>query len=320
MLHSDGHSNKTLFGIQNNAARYAWAGYHTFVFLSSLLGDTTILVASIKYKAIKLNKLLVIIMQHIAVCDILTCLSTVLFKTISLLNDGWVMGRWLCHVQAYFRDYITVVAAYLVCAMTTTKLLTLQYPLRARSLTSKSAHVGCTAVWVAIVSLPATMHFVNGSHVTFDFIVFDCHFNIFSSAWNWIMPTVVVLSFVVPTTLVVISTAYLIYVAYRIAVRGRETLKWQGLTTTILTATVYCMSVLPTAAGCIIGSRAGNLNSSFQLHFYRVAVSCQTLNTISNIYIYCLTVTSFRQFLWSQIRFMYSYRTNISLRPNQGPR
>ena len=162
--------------------------------------------------------------------------------------------------------------------------------------------------------------FVNGSHVTFDFIVFDCHFNIFSSAWNWIMPTVVVLSFVVPTTLVVISTAYLLYVAYRIAVRGRETLKWQGLTTTILTATVYCMSVLPNVAGCIIGSRAGNLNSSFQLHFNRVAVSCQTLNTISNIYIYCLTVPSFRQFLWSRIRFMYSSRTNISLRPNQGPR
>ena len=52
-------SNKTEYGIETAAQRYTWAGYYLFVILSSLIGDTTILVASIKFRAIKLHRVLV---------------------------------------------------------------------------------------------------------------------------------------------------------------------------------------------------------------------------------------------------------------------
>ena len=54
-------SNKTIYGI--DAARYTWAGYFLFVIISSLIGDTTILIASIRYKAFKLHKVTVTIIQ-----------------------------------------------------------------------------------------------------------------------------------------------------------------------------------------------------------------------------------------------------------------
>ena len=312
------YSNKTQYGIQNSAVRYAWAGYYIFVILSGLLGGTTILIASVKYKAINLHKSVVSIIQHIAVCDLLTCLSFYLFKTISLIADDWIFGKWMCYLQFYFRHYVTAVGAYLICAMTTTKLLILFYPLRAGSLTSKCAHIGCAVVWVCTISVPA-IFIIENSDISFDYRIFDCMYNFHSSKWQWCKPVLVMLFLIIPAITVVATTSCLVYMAYRIAKRDHETLKWQGLTATILTATVYCISVLPSIL-IAIASRSVSLSSSSELHFYRVAVTCLTLNTISNIYIYCLTVTSFRQFLWSRILFMYSSRTSISLRPNQGPR
>ena len=60
------YSNYTQFGIKDEAERYTYAGWLTFTVISSLLGDTIILIASIKYKAFKLNKIVVVFIQHIA--------------------------------------------------------------------------------------------------------------------------------------------------------------------------------------------------------------------------------------------------------------
>ena len=64
-------SNSTKFGIKNDTERYLWASWFVFVFLSSLLGDSLILIASIKYKAFNLHKMIVTFIQHIAVSDLL---------------------------------------------------------------------------------------------------------------------------------------------------------------------------------------------------------------------------------------------------------
>jgi hypothetical protein len=68
--------------------------------------------------------------------------------------------------------------------------------------------------------------------------------------------------------------------------------------TVILTALIYCISVIPytvylIAAPRVIESPPG----TFHVHYFRVAACCLLLNTISNFYIYCLTLKTFRQFL-----------------------
>ena len=65
-------SDQTSSLTENSTARYAWAGYYMFVLTSSFLGDPIILIAAIKYRALKIHKSVVIIIQHIAACDILT--------------------------------------------------------------------------------------------------------------------------------------------------------------------------------------------------------------------------------------------------------
>ena len=57
------------FGIHSETERGIWVTWTVIVVLSSLLGDSLILIGTIKYKAIKLNKILAVIMQHMAICE-----------------------------------------------------------------------------------------------------------------------------------------------------------------------------------------------------------------------------------------------------------
>ena len=93
-------TNFTHLKIENNTVRYLWAAYHIFVLLSSLIGDSLILYASIQKNSFKLNKFIVAIIQHIAVCDIGFAISSVLPIAISLLADSWVLGK------VYTCDYL----------------------------------------------------------------------------------------------------------------------------------------------------------------------------------------------------------------------
>ena len=76
-VHQLDYHNKTIYAIKNDASRYAWAGYFLFVLISSLVGDTTILIASLKYRAINLHKVIVVTIQHIALCDLMVTIVAV---------------------------------------------------------------------------------------------------------------------------------------------------------------------------------------------------------------------------------------------------
>jgi hypothetical protein len=99
---------------------------------------------------------------------------------------------------------------------------------------------------------------------------------------------------------VVASSVYLVMKAYQIKNRGGLTLKWQGLVTTILTATVYCISGVPYLIFSILVRFFPQI--AFNTQLINILLGSFSLNIISNFYIYCLTVTSFRQFLWSRVR------------------
>ena len=76
------YSNFTQFGIKNNVERYAYAGWQIFVVICSLLGDTTILVASIKYKAFRLNKIVVVLIEHVVASDLVQAVANLLPETL----------------------------------------------------------------------------------------------------------------------------------------------------------------------------------------------------------------------------------------------
>ena len=313
------YSNKTAYGIESKALRYTWAGYYLFVIASSVIGDTTILIASIKYKAFKLHRVIVVIIQHIAFCDLMVSVTYVLPNMVSVISDKWVPGNF-CYLLYYARYYSNMTSVFLICAMTTSKLLLLKYPFRFEITSSKKAHLICVACWLAAFILPVIFLLVNND-VSFSYRGYLCDYVFSSEIWHYLRPFLAVLFLFIPTCLVVSTTLCLLIEARKTVSRSRESLKWQGIVTTVLTATVFCLSLLPYFAyyvGESIVSVDETSKSLFYTTFYRVAISLTSLNTISNFYIYCLTVSSFRAFIRSKVQLSYQYITNVGSSTSHG--
>ena len=305
MWNNSDFSNSTLFGDHNKGGRYIWTVFITFALLSSLIGDTTILIASIKCKAFKLHKLIVVIIQHIAVADLMVSTTFLFPKVVSQIAGRWVFGRLQCNISPYQTYYATGLGIQLICAMTTSKVFILKFPLRCLSFSGGRAHVVCAVLWVLAANVPVSFLLVQKSDVFFDYRIYTCDYGFSADSWTWLKPLTFILFMVLPNVVVVTTTIYLLIFARSVAKRGRKSLKWQGITTTALTGTVYCVSTLPYAIfriGETIINTDSKAESFFHTHYLSLANDFLFLNTISNIYIYSLTVASFRRFIVSCIR------------------
>ena len=115
--------NFSLLGVETPVERYSWIGWVAFVLVTSLIGDTTILVASIKYNAFKLHDCVVVFIQHIAAGDLLVCLSCQFPHIIYLLEKHWVFGTSFCRVKAYVCPIGWIASSFFICLMSLFKLL-----------------------------------------------------------------------------------------------------------------------------------------------------------------------------------------------------
>ena len=302
-------SNSTLYSISSNTSRHIWAVFFIFVLLSSLVGDTTILISSIRYRAMRLHKVVVVIIQHIAVCDLLVSLfsTSVLPRAVTLIAGGWELGTPLCYVMVYNAYYFVPVGNLLICAMTASKLFILMFPFRASSLRVKYAHAVCAGIWASVLIIPATNLVSDHDDVVFNYRTCVCDWGYTSEAWYWLRPLFATIFVFLPSVFVVATTVALLVVARKIARRGQENLKWQGITTTVLVAVVYCVSVLPYSIYHFAASSVKDQSGFLHNDFSRIAESFLCLNTISNFYIYSLTVSSFRRFLWSRMQLLVHF-------------
>ena len=78
------YDNYTLYGIHSKTDRQLLSVYCSLVFLSSLIGDTLILVGSLCYRAIRLHRLLVVFIQYMAL------FALVMIVYLYLLTAGYL--------------------------------------------------------------------------------------------------------------------------------------------------------------------------------------------------------------------------------------
>ena len=306
-------SNGTNYGIKSDGLRYIWTAYHICVMVSSLVGNSIVLLATIKYNALKLHKLIVSIIQHIAVCDLILSVTAVLPKVLALLADGWIFGNVLCHVMAYSMYYFNAVALLLICTLSTSKLLILKFPVRFRTLMTGAGHKICTGIWVTVLTINTplmVLSAINGE-IIFDYRVYACKYGWYAEFWKWLRPAMVVLIIAVPNLIVVATIVpLLLYLlrAKRSAKNSGKTQRWRGIMTVFFTVTIYCISILPYVAYTFIRkTRAAFVmdpHGYFENQFSRIVASFIFLNTLCNFYIYWLTIPSFRRFLWSRIQII----------------
>ena len=293
-------NNKTLYGIQNGAERHFLIFYNTFIALTSIIGDTIILVGTIKYRAIKLHDIVVLIIQNLAICDLLLTVFRIIPQTAALIADDWVVGVFMGHAQNlvnYLAGYLTLT---LTCSLTTVKLLFVKYPLRTLTWSKNTGYKLCGTLWGLLIASWLPWLFVNMFHVRdtlyFSYRSYLSSYNYFSHLTPpWFTKYAVGFLFItiLPFLVVMVTSSLLLVLACRAASQQRKSVRWQGFWTVVLTAIVFCVSLLPwnvVYASFLVGP----LPSATML---RLTIFLTNLNVGANFFIYVLTEKSFKEFL-----------------------
>ena len=303
--------NITLYGITNDTERYSLFTWSLLVLLSSLSGDSIILLGTIKYGAIKQHNIIVAVIQHMAVCDLILAVFRVFPSSVSLITDQWEFGEGLCHNQNHVIFVCNGVTMLLTCAMSTFKLLILKYPLRAGNWTARTGHKICCALWVSFLmfytpTLIVILVYVRDT-IHFSYRGYDCDYDLSSRRVPTWFRSYGLVGFIAGTTLplaVLITTSVmLLVVARRAAGRLGGVLKWEGVVTVLITVVVFFVSYLPSGALIVAGVIAGVRYSSTTR---RAVLYLNYINIMSNFIVYALTVRSFRQFLKLKLSGMIS--------------
>ena len=112
---------------------------------------------------------------------------------------------------------------------------------------------------------------------------------------RYILISTSVMNFFLPVAMTALSVALLI-IAKKSASRFRDSLKWEGVATIDVTVVAYVFTNMPyNLESFHFSLKSLSLYQSPQM--FRFAVHLLTLNIMSNFFIYCLTIRSFREFL-----------------------
>ena len=301
------YSDGTLFELKSDALRFTWAVWYLFVVLSSVVGDTTILYASIKYRVFNLHIVIVTFIQHVAACDLVLAITWVLPNAVSTIvgGQGWSLGVVLNYARVYVCYYCYPVSTLLICALTTFKLFLLKYPLRSTVWSIKSAYKICGGIWLIGLYNPATFLIVDKDDLYYDFRVHTYDYGFSLDIWHLLAPISTFILLLIPNIVTVVATVVLIIKAVKGARQLRKNLRWRGVIMVIVSASVYTFSVLPLTIYSIIEPhmvKNPDQPGPFHVYFYAMAFTVLTLNVIANFFTYLFTVPRFRNFVISRIQ------------------
>ena len=287
--------------ITTNSERIALTLWGITVIVTSLLGDSIVLLATTRYRAIKLHRVLVTLLQHLAISNLLQTLFRVLPVTPTFTTDTWVMGTLLCHLEDHVGIVCLTVTIFLTCCLSTVKLLLVKFPLRVSVWSARVGHQICVGLWVlALVwyspGLVGKMVYIKET-LNFSYNEYQCNYDMNSTYLPESYRMYMIVSFPVISLLsymlLIVTSMLLLVVAKQASTRAGSALRWEGVVTVLLTVGVLLVSYLPLSVVVI----AWLLDINYSGTVWRFAASMQYLNIVANFFIYPISVESFREFL-----------------------
>ena len=294
--------------------------YLLIVLISSIVGDTIILIASTRFNALKLNKFILAIIHHISICDLITDISNVLPILAAVWTEDWIFKGILASVSAFFASWSYLLSTILVVILTCSKFLLVRFPRKTRNWSTKKAHMVCGLAWLAVLPTPMPL-ILDRSHQFVEHILqyhigFENDMDVmshYSRKAKWTVVLTGLSSFVLLTApfLVMIFSALTLKVLFgarQVSRRSRGSLRWQGIVTVVLTGAVFCVSMLPHCIYVLLMSLNISMKVPLHLpeHTGRRLQFLTFVNVAVNFFICCLTVKSFKTFLLEKIRLIRS--------------
>ena len=281
------------------------AAWSIFSIILSLLGNITVLVSSLCYRAIKLDKVSVVLIENIAVADLGDTLLVILPTTWSLLTDEKTvvhffthepLGKVMCYAVAHLQFLFPLASLFMICALNISKLICLVFPLRSHVRSKIPAYCVAGLAWSAY-GLRLLAVEMAGEKVVYGYWEkgFRCGVDITKKV-SWPDVILMVLFGGIPTIVLTSCIVLMVFYVSRVADVRRE-----AIVVNILVTVVFAVSVGPAVARVVwlgVGVSADLLPTCFNL--WVVGVFTNYIMSFANPFIYYFSCKSFQNFISRQ--------------------
>ena len=295
MLEESGDSHVT------DAERAFLIMWSIFTLTLCVPGNLLVLISSIKYQAIKLDKITVILMNNVAVGDIGYALFWVLPTIYSIATDKVLLDNFThgvsCKLLVQARYIFAAVSIFSMVSLNISKLTCLLFPFRSRLRTKRAGYKLVVFLWVlelfARFSSEVTSVVQRGEFMetVYEPLVYGCKYIISNNRtelYEIIFTAVSITVTFGSTFLIFITTVWLIFYVHK--VRG---IQKESLITLIAVSSVFMLSYLP----LVLYFCAQFFGLSLPLWFTKFSNLIPFLNYAANPIIYFLTVKSFGMYV-----------------------
>ena len=221
------------------------ATFCLLVGIMGLIGNGLVVYSSIRYNAIQLDRISIVLVRNLAVADMLYTLVTVVPLTTTYFARRYILGDIYCFISAHLAFIPGAANALTVLTITAYRLRVITFPLHGVS--RRSAHLAILLIWIfsmagTVISLGYKSKFVFISSTA------RCLTTVYvNEAAAPLFGAVFILQTVVPIVLITVFNLVLLLVAYRQKKRHSSNRKvnLKGLITIFFLSGLFICSLTP---------------------------------------------------------------------------
>ena len=271
--------------------------YTTLATILGLIGNTIVLYSSIRYDAIQMDKVSLLLVQNLAVGDLLYIVTNMVPASISYIAGKYVLGKAYCFWTAQTPFIPAGVNTLTVLAITAYRLRILLSPLNA--LSKGTAKVCVALIWL-IASIPTIMALSYKAESKFSQKSAKCFTTIyiieaasvpFRTVWGAILIFPLVSIFIINILLFVISSRL------RKKHSSSSQTNTRALVTICALSGIFIVSWIPNLIMMVW--KGVDPNAPFVVE--QVGISTVMLNSFCNPILYTVTNRRFGMFVWNTV-------------------
>ena len=274
------------------------------VVILGLMGNITVLYASLRHNALKLDKASLIFIHNLAVADILQTVIMAFPSFVTYSARSWVLGRVWCFVQAQLPFVPSVANCLLVLAITLQRVVLFTVPNRA--LSTRTAAICSVFIWSVAVVVPSALLAIYSSKSNFGSDIRVCASSIIQDKPMAVIVSVIFL-ILLPLVLITLANFAICIIAIKHSTTRGEVRS--SVTLTGLLSGFFIVSWMPYVVRTIYANYVDNLVPQ-ELELF--AYNCLIINSFINPILFSFTNPRFRIYVLgvlSHIRKLLNLRT-----------
>lgn len=226
---------------------YKWIviTWNSFIAFISVVGNVIVLVSSLKYNAIHLDRVSIVLIRNLAAADLGFGLM-ILPKTVNAAMGRNVWGCNFCRFNTLMSFFFAGVGSTFLAGLNINKLTVLIFPIRSNAQSYKRGKIISCVVWALptaiIIAAVTYAHFSALRYVAeFNMHTFDCEVNDPDILSKQILEIAYRISFtLIPMLCVIVTTIWMGGLVRKVSGIQRQTVR-----TLLVISVTFCFSLIP---------------------------------------------------------------------------